>query len=240
MVGERLAALAQRAALESMVMGPEIASGLFALGGVIVGAVATTGSQVYLEGKRDARTSDRAKRLVAGELLHVQLMLRSIVAHGEWPVVGGGEVFLPTSAWKEHRALLADSVDQDLFEALVIAYAGLDFDQARIDHAGTIPPRPLPDEALLNLKRAGFQLGGLRRRITGGGGGWLDEGFEEVRKPFEDLVDGYSEEALEDASLVAQLRELASEIAGLSDDEGPDWLREINRKLGDEQSPEPS
>lgn len=40
-------------------MGPELATGLLTLGGVVVGAVASTGSQVYLESKWEARKGRR-------------------------------------------------------------------------------------------------------------------------------------------------------------------------------------
>ncbi len=64
-------------------MGPELTTGLFTLGGVIVGAVASAGNQVYLERKREEREADRAKQLVAGELLHLQMIFRSASAGRE-------------------------------------------------------------------------------------------------------------------------------------------------------------
>jgi len=44
-------------------------TGLLPLIGIVLGALLTTGTQLYLERKRERRAADRAKRLVAGELL---------------------------------------------------------------------------------------------------------------------------------------------------------------------------
>lgn len=93
-----------------------IATGLFSLGGVVIGALLNTFTQLYLERKREQRAGDQAKRLVAGELLHAQLILGTVSKGKHWPVVENVDAFLPTSAWRENRASLVRKVDEGLWE----------------------------------------------------------------------------------------------------------------------------
>jgi hypothetical protein len=102
-----------------------IAAGLFSLGGVVIGALLTTFTQLYLERKREQRAADRAKLLVAGELLHAQRILRVVSADKIWPPFEDLNAFLPTSAWQENRSSVAGKVDEDLWNQLVMAYQGL-------------------------------------------------------------------------------------------------------------------
>jgi len=55
-----------------------IAGGLFSLGGVLLGGLLTPLTQLFLERKRERRVANRAKLLVAGELLQAQLILRAV------------------------------------------------------------------------------------------------------------------------------------------------------------------
>jgi hypothetical protein len=54
-----------------------IAGGLFSLGGVLLGGLLSPLTQLFLEWKRERRTADQAKLLIAGEMLQAQLVLRS-------------------------------------------------------------------------------------------------------------------------------------------------------------------
>jgi hypothetical protein len=64
----------------------------------------------------------------------------------------------------------------DLWEKLVMAYALLETDRARFITADRLPAlTPLPAKEAEGLKEAYFNLGRLRRKLVGGGGGWLDE-----------------------------------------------------------------
>jgi len=61
---------------------------------------------------------------------------------------------------------------------------------------------------------------------------WRGESLEEVSDSFVKLLDGYGEGDLENNdALVAKLKQVANEIAGLREDEGGAWLAEINRRL---------
>src|SRR4051794_39869970 len=108
-----------------------VITGLFSLGGVFVGALLTPLTQFCLEKMQERRTGNRAKLLIAGELLHVQTVLRAASKVRHWPPVENGNEFLPASAWHEHRSSLAGNVDDDLWNELVIAYAELDWERAR-------------------------------------------------------------------------------------------------------------
>jgi hypothetical protein len=153
-----------------------IAAGLFSLGGVVIGALLTTFTQLYLERKREQRAADQAMLLVAGELLHAQLVLRGVSKGQHWPVVENVDTFLPTSEWRENRASMARKIDEDLWDQLVMAYALLEGDRARFVVANRLPPlTPLPAKAADDLKEASSKLGSLRRKLGRGGGGWLDE-----------------------------------------------------------------
>ena len=113
-------------------MGVELATGLFGLGGVIVGALSTTGGQVYLESRRNRREGSRAKQLVAGELLHAELVIRTAAAApSNWPLITNVNAYLPVSAWREYRVRLMGSVDASLFDRLVTTYARLEIDRER-------------------------------------------------------------------------------------------------------------
>ena len=211
-------------------MGPELATGLFTLGGVIVGAGASTGSQVYLEKKREEREADRAKRLVAGELLHLQIIFRSVSAGTHWPPLEDVDALLPNSAWQEYRFRLASAVDEDLWDQLVMAYALLEGDRARFVTAAKLVDKPLAASEAASLRQTGYHLGRLRRRLGDGGDGWLDEIAEEQTDSFMGWFNGLSEADLQNDAVVVQVKQIANEFAQLKDDGGA-WLAEINRRL---------
>ena len=152
-----------------------VAAGLFSLGGVVIGALLTPLTQLCLERKREQRAANRAKLLVAGELLHAQLMLRAALKCKHWPPVEDMNAFLPTSAWQENRSSLVDHVDEDLWNQLVMTYAGLEIDRARCVQASRLLwETPLPEEEAEGFRKISNDLGRLRRKL-GGGGEWLDE-----------------------------------------------------------------
>src|SRR5579863_2256712 len=97
-----------------------VAAGLFSLGGVALGALLTPLTQLFLERKREARAADRARLLVAGELLHLQLTLRAVSKLKHWPAFGDGHDILPTSIWRENRSSLVGNVNPDLWNRLVM------------------------------------------------------------------------------------------------------------------------
>ena len=74
-----------------------IVAGLFSLGGVVLGALLAPFTQLYIERKRERRAADRAKLLVAAELLQAQMTLRAVSEGEHWPCYEDPNAFLPTS-----------------------------------------------------------------------------------------------------------------------------------------------
>lgn len=66
-------------------MDPQLIVGLFSLGGVALGALLTPLTQLYIERKRERRAADRAKVLIGGELLSLQLSFRAASRSEHWP-----------------------------------------------------------------------------------------------------------------------------------------------------------
>jgi hypothetical protein len=205
-------------------------TGLFSLGGVVLGALLMPLTQLYLEKKREQRAADRAKLLVAGELLHAQYILRNISKAPHWPHVEDVNAFLPISAWRESRSSLAGNVDKDLWDELVMAYALLEFDRGRFVLASRLPETPLlATRDAEGIKQTSNDLGRVRRKLGGGGGGWLDELHDEFKPQIESFnddfkrwLDGLSEDDLKKDAVIAKVKE------------GAKALEALNRHLGNE------
>jgi len=164
-----------------MDLGLVIAGVLFSLGGVLLGAFLTPLTQLFLERKRERHATDRAKLLVAAELLQAQMILRAVSKGEHWPCYEDPNAFLPTSAWRENQSSFAGQVSEDLWVQIVMAYSLLEYDRARFAAANKIPAAtPLTAEVAKGMKEEAINLGRLRRQL-GLGGGWLDE-FEEKLK----------------------------------------------------------
>ena len=158
-----------------------IAGGLFSLGGVLLGAFLTPLTQLFLEWKRERRAADRAKLLVAAELLQAQMILRAVPEEGHWPSIEDLNAFLPTSAWRENRSSIAGKVSEDLWVQIVMAYSLLECDRSRFAAANKIPATtPLTAEVAKGMIESSNNLGRLRRQL-GLGGGWLDEIEEKLK-----------------------------------------------------------
>ncbi|MFC1965790.1 hypothetical protein ACFLVW_03390 [Chloroflexota bacterium] len=158
-----------------------ITGGLFSLGGVLIGALLTPLTQLFLEWKRERRAADRAMLLVSGELLQAQMILRAVSEGEHWPCYEDPNAFLPTSAWRENRSSIVGKVSEDLWVQIVMAYSLLEYDRARFALANKIPAAtPLTAEVAKGMKEEAIKLGRLRRQL-GLGGGWLDEIEEELK-----------------------------------------------------------
>lgn len=158
---------------------PVSLTGLFALGGVALGALLTPLHQLMLERMRERRASDRARQLIAGEMLHGQFILLAASELSNWPAVESIDAHLPISMWREHRSSLAGYVDGDLWEELVRTYAFLELDRERFITANRIPGgKPLSKDEAKSLRDGSMRLGRVRRKLLPGGG-FLAE-FDEV------------------------------------------------------------
>jgi hypothetical protein len=209
-----------------------IAAGLFSLGGVVIGALLTPSTQLYLERTREKRTADRAKLLVAGELLHAQLVLRAASEGEHWPYTedaNAAAARLPSSVWEENRSSLVGHVDEDLMNQLIMVYATLEIDRTRFVTASRLPAETsLPPREAQSLKQFSNELGRLRRQL-GGGGGWLDEIHDEFKPrmaslndDFKRWLDGLSDEEIKRDNVIAKVKDMAHDLG------------ELNRHLGDD------
>jgi hypothetical protein len=152
------------------------ATGLFSLGGVILGALLSPLTQLYLEKKREKRAGHRARKLVAGELLHSQFNLRVASENTTWPIyVQDPNSWLPNSAWLENKSSLLGTVPDDLWDEIEMTYVSLEIRRDQLILAKRLPEAKsvTADEAEA-FKRSSDKLGRLRRKL-GAVGGWEDE-----------------------------------------------------------------
>jgi hypothetical protein len=116
---------------------------IFGLIGVIVGGLVTGGVQIWVEHLRKRGELRIAKRLVDSELHSVALDLGRLATDGITPAEWRKEQLLPSSAWREHRAILAELPDAD-WEQLYVVYDGIEAMRPKIQAAP--PDLPLtPD-----------------------------------------------------------------------------------------------
>ena len=145
-----------------------IAGGLFSLGGVLLGGLLTPLTQLFLERKRERRVADRAKLLVAAELLHAQMTLRSVSKGEFWPPIEDLNAFLPTSVWRENQSSLAGNVSEDLWVQIVMAYGLLEIDRSRFAVANKFTePKPLDAELAAGMKKSSDDLGPSTQTVRG-------------------------------------------------------------------------
>lgn len=221
-------------------MGTVVATWGLTLLAVIVGALASTGTQLYLDRRREQREADRAKQLVAGELLQAQIVLRSVSKGKHWPPMRNPDAYLPTSAWRENRYRLAGKIDETLWDQLVFAYTMLDADRERFVQADQLPPNtPLPAEEAAGISKTARDLGELRQRLFKGGG-WLDDLADEFKPRLNTLNDsfkawlnGLSDDDLRNPAVANKVNEKAKELGDLNRDLGDNgaWLTEINAEI---------
>lgn len=142
--------------------------------GVIVGGLLTGGVQLFLDWRKERRSARQAKRLVQGELLNAELILGTLanLPSKTWPSFLDVNAALPTSAWLEHRAQLAEILDADLWDRLILAYAGLEADRVRLMTAKDLPPLAEPE--ITGLRESVLKLQALRHAL-GGKGVWRED-----------------------------------------------------------------
>jgi hypothetical protein len=140
---------------------------IFGLIGVVLGGLITGGTQMFLEWRREQRAVRRAKRLVKGELLQASMILRYFANSKIWPSSLDATSVLPTLAWQEHRAHLADVLNKDIWDQLVIAYSKLEIERALAKDL--ISDTQLSDEMIETMKHMATTLETLRSKLDGRG-----------------------------------------------------------------------
>jgi hypothetical protein len=138
-----------------------VTAAIFGLVGVVVGALATGGTQLYLEWRRERLAFKRAKRLIAAELLHNAVSFKAISDYREVaPFKGGFPV--ATSAWEDGRADLL-RLDDDLFALLAQTYGLLVLERGRLDAA--IAASKVSSTMATDFAKSAKHMRALRERL---------------------------------------------------------------------------
>ena len=199
-----------------------VAGGLVSLGALVLGALLKPLTQLYFERKREQRALDRAKLLIAGELLHAEVILSTASIGMHWPFVEDVNGFLPTSAWRENRSSLAGRVDDELWNQLVMAYAVLEDNRSRFVLARRLPPRSsLSAREAEALKDASNNLGRLRKKLGGSDVVLNASEANPESKPrmdgskddFQKWLDGLSTDDLKKNAVITKVNQLARDLA---------------------------
>ena len=142
-----------------------VSQAIFGLIGVVVGALTTGGTQLYLAWRGERREIRRAKRLVASELAQNGVLLAAVSAQKQVPYYAEGRP-LVTSAWEQTRSHLALALDEDLFTRLALAYSLLETDRERLRMAMNAPDEsPALAEMAASVGRVAEDLEELRREL---------------------------------------------------------------------------
>lgn len=147
---------------------------LIGLVGVIVGGLITAGSQLWVARRERKRSTQRARRLICGELLNASLILRTIskLRGDTWPQ-WLDPAMLPTSAFQEYGSELAAEVSEKLWNQVVGAYSVLSLERARFKNP---TQEVLTDESVIGLRKIVIQLSDLRKAL-GDKEGWFEDSF---------------------------------------------------------------
>jgi len=135
--------------------------------GVVIGALATGGSQLFLEWRRERRDRHRARLVIAAELHHGAVILNAVSNAGDWFTYPNVDSALPATAWQEHRSQLVASVDGDLRKRLVMAYAQLEITRGSFMKASELTETgPIAEWAAKEVKRLGAELKQLSEELA--------------------------------------------------------------------------
>lgn len=88
-------------------------TGVFALVGVVIGALVSGIVQAYFELRRERSDVRQAQRLVAGELAQNYLRMAFMLERDSVPTGGVETMFLSDSAWREYGPTLARHVKEE-------------------------------------------------------------------------------------------------------------------------------
>jgi hypothetical protein len=119
-----------------------------------------------LEGSRERRVGSRAKKLVAGELFHAELVMGVAADQLEWPRITDVKALFPVSAWAEYRAYVVDLVDGDAFDRLVGTYAKIEIARELFQEAASRADNTMSASDAVDLKKVADTIG-RERRILG-------------------------------------------------------------------------
>lgn len=95
-----------------------VIAGLFSLAGVIIGALVTTGTQLYLEKKRENRETQRAARLIDSDLMFAEVAAESCINNKKWWVKSQR---LTTDGWQQYRDIIVSKLSWSDWVAVMVA-----------------------------------------------------------------------------------------------------------------------
>ena len=93
-------------------------TGVFALVGVVIGALVAGIVQAYFELRRERRDERQAKRIVTGELMQNFLRITTMLNSGLAPNREFQPMVVSGSAWREYGPTLARHMDEDAYTAV--------------------------------------------------------------------------------------------------------------------------
>jgi hypothetical protein len=133
-------------------------TGLVGLGGILAAFFAPTRTQRTIERRREAREFRRARRVVADEMSGAADGFRFVAQIGRIPdgPLLESSAFMPSEAWLAERGVLATSLDNDVWQVVSRAMAGLEKGRTAIrERAGSDNANdPLESRWLANLQLA--------------------------------------------------------------------------------------
>ena len=138
-----------------------ILTAVFGIVGVIVGAIVTGGTQLFIDRRKEQRAVARAKRLVAGELLQARLILRVLHKAQRWPSPGV-LALLSTDAWQEHSFYLS-LLDPTVWDNLVGLYA--EFATLRVVASAFAPGDAIETGTLATMRSIDEHLASIRHQL---------------------------------------------------------------------------
>jgi hypothetical protein len=144
---------------------------IFGLVGVVLGAIITGGTQIFLDWRRQRHDLETAKRLIEGELLQSILVVRSLNDVEEWPPSFDVDRAFATSAWQEHRVQLARSLPEATWNEVVLTYAEMQTFRTHVallmDSADRTKDWSITDASKKQFQRTIDALEGARNRLRG-------------------------------------------------------------------------
>jgi hypothetical protein len=146
-------------------MSTEVTTGLFTLGGVVVGGLITGAVQLALEHRHQSSTIAIAKRLLIDELHNMWSHLEMVRDEGKAPQALPDDVrsrFLPTSDWEKYRETLARPAALSDAQWVALSNFVQSVEALRMLLFNLAPRAPLPPDVdvdgLTNLAAETFEL----------------------------------------------------------------------------------
>jgi hypothetical protein len=163
----------------------EIITGVFSLAGVIIGAVATVGTQLYLERRRDKWTVRQAARLIDADLMAGAVAAQTSIDKKAWWV---NSIVLNTDGWREKRDVIASKLPWNNWMEVIVAVQAVSDLQAfrdvdlKIQRAKLIIDREKKD-VVVTAERLGLDILDASPKIT-------DTTVEQVKVVLKDINTG--------------------------------------------------